>query len=196
MDHSRKELGKLLLEAHTNELALLTVLKSHIQLTDNEAYKKLLENHLQETAEHAEGLERRLEELEYAKGALAIMYEAAQGIVKQVLVLTKAPIDMLRGGRDTNEKMLKNAMDEVMTEGLEIAAYDAIEAIALSLGDTVTAELAASIRLDEEAMFNDLRKMIPVLATEVAAETAPSAGLRRPWPGYDEMTVEHDAAKR
>jgi hypothetical protein len=77
-----------------------------------------------------------------------------------------------------------------MTEGLEIATYDAIESIARALGDSITAELAASIRLDEESMFDSLRKLIPVLAADVAAESSPWVGTKEPWEGYDGMTVD------
>jgi ferritin-like metal-binding protein YciE len=190
MDATRKDLVKLLAEAHSNELALVSVLESHIPLTENSAYRALLEDHLEETKSHAERIQQRLDTLGYSKSAVTLTYQTAQGILKQVLVLTKAPVDMLRGGGDINQKMLKNAIDESMTEGLEIAAYDAIEAMALAFGDTVTAELAASIRLDEEAMFNGLRKLIPVLAQDVAADSSPDVGRQEPWSGYDEMTVD------
>lgn len=190
MDNTRKDLVKLLVDAHTNELALVNVLNSHIPLTENDAYRTVLENHLQETTDHADRIQRRLDDLGYTRSMLTLAYDAAQGAIKQLLVLGKAPVDMIRGGSDIKEKMLRNAMDEVMTEGLEIASYDAIESMALALGDTTTAELAASIRLDEEAMFNNLRKLIPVLAADVAAEASPYVGTTQPWDGYDEQTVE------
>ena len=195
MDTTRKDLVKLLVDAHTNELALVNVLNSHIPLAENTAYRKLLENHLAETNDHADRIQQRLDDLGYTQSMLTAAYGAAQGVIKQILVLSKAPIDMLRGGTDVKEKMLRNAMDEAMTEGLEIAAYDAIESMARALGDTTTAELAASIRLDEEAMFNGLRKMIPMLATDVAAESSPRIGTTQPWGRYDEMTVEEITAK-
>ena len=195
MDDTRKDLVKLLVDAHTNELALVNVLSSHIPMAENTAYRTLLKRHLEETNDHADRIQQRLDDLGYTKSMLTAAYGAAQGIVKQLMVLSKAPVDMLRGGTDIKEKMLRNAMDETMTEGLEIAAYDAIESMALALGDTTTAELAASIRLDEEEMFNSLRKLIPVLATDVAAESSPRIGTTQPWNGYDDMTVEEITSK-
>ena len=190
MDDTRRDLTRLLVDAHTNELALINVLSSHIPLTENDSYRRLLEEHLEETRDHADRVGRRLEDLGHSKSLLAAAYETAQGAIKQLLVLGKAPVDMIRGGGNVKEKMLRNAMDEVMTEGLEIASYDAIESLARTLGDTVTAELAASIRLDEEQMFDSLRKLIPVLAADVGASAAPRIGATQPWDGYDDMTVE------
>lgn len=190
MDDTRRDLVKLLVEAHSNELALINVLGSHIPMTENDSYRRLLETHLSETEDHAERIQQRLDDLGYSQSALTAVYGAAQNLVKQLMVLGKAPVDMIRSGTDIKQKMLRNAMDESMTEGLEIASYDAIESMALALGDTVTAELAASIRLDEEAMFESLRKLIPVLAADVAAQASPDAGTQQPWSGYDDMTVE------
>jgi ferritin-like metal-binding protein YciE len=91
-----------------------------------------------------------------------------QNVAKQAVVLSKGPRDALRDGRDTQEKMVRNAMDEAMTEGLEIASYDAIESFAKALGDNETATLAADIRADEERMLQDLRGLIPELSKEFA----------------------------
>lgn len=195
MDHTRKDLVKLMAEAHSNELALVNVLTSHIPIAENDSYRTLLEQHLEETEDHAERLRQRLDELGYSESMFTVAYGAAQAAIKQIMVLGKAPVDMLRGGVDVKEKMLRNARDEVMTEGLEIATYDAIESIARSVGDSITAELAASIRIDEEAMFDSLRKIIPVLAADVAAENFPYVGTKEPWDGYDEMTVDEISSR-
>ena len=191
MAENNKNLIKLLTEAHSNELALVNTLSAHHGIAEGGSYRNLLQTHLRETEEHAERIQKRLEELGYSKSLFTLGYGGVQNLVKQTLVLTKAPIDMLRGGSNVKEKMLRNAMDESATEGLEIAAYDTIESYARSIGDHKTAELAAGIRFDEERMFDALRKEIPVLAENVARLDAPTAGINvEPWPGYDEMTVE------
>ena len=46
--------------------------------------------------------------------------------------------------------MLKNAKDACATEELEIATYTALERLAAKVGDEQTANLAESIRADEE----------------------------------------------
>ena len=72
--------------------------------------------------------------------------------------MASAPVDIIRGRVNVREKMLKNAIDQSMTEGFEIAIYDAIESVARITGDHQTAELAAEIRVDEEQMLEGLRK--------------------------------------
>ena len=93
-------------------------------------------------------------------------------VVGQALVLTKGPFDLLRGGPSGEEKLLKNARDEVVTEALEIATYDALEALALAVGDDATARLAARHRGQEERMLEQLRGHIPHLANAVAQARA------------------------
>jgi hypothetical protein len=87
-------------------------------------------------------------------------------------VLAKGPLDLLRGGLSGEEKLLKNARDEIVTEALEIAVYDAIESLATALGDNPTARLAASHRQDEERMLGELREHIGHLGEAVAVARA------------------------
>lgn len=192
MYRGKERLMELLVEAHANEVALINTLEAHIGIAERGSYKSLLQEHLRETKSHAAKLNRRLERLGYAESIIARSYGLAQNIIKQGLVLTKGPIDLLRGGTDIKEKMLRNARDEIMTEGMEIAAYDAIETVARGLGDHETAEMAAEIRLDEETMFEALRKEIPLLADLVVQTTLIEGDhqIELPWDGYDEMTVD------
>ena len=191
MPETNTQLIKLLLEAHSNELALVNTLAAHSELAEGGSYRTLLKDHLKETTSHAERIERRLQELGHSKSLLSLGYGGLQTLVKQSLVFTKAPIDMIRGGTNVKEKMLRNAIDETASEGREIATYDTIESIARSIGDHDTAELAVSIRFDEERMLEALRKEIPALSEYVARLDAPTSGKDvEPWPGYDDMTVE------
>lgn len=189
----KEHLIKLLVEAHSNELALVNTLEAHARIAEAPGYKSLIRDHIRETKQHASRLERRLEQLGYQRSLFATAYELAQNVVKQSLVLAKGPMDALRGGGDAREKMVKNAIDEAMTEGLEIASYDTIESVARSMGDHETAEIAAEIRLDEERMFESLRKEIPVLADIFVRSDGAAGGaaeLDAPWDGYDDMTVD------
>jgi hypothetical protein len=98
---------------------------------------------------------------------------------------------MLRGGFDGDEKLLKNARDEVTTEALEIAIYDALEGLAHAVGDDATARLAARHRAQEERMLEQLRAHIPKLA---AAVVQARAGGR---PSFDwETTGAADTARK
>ena len=186
---AERKLNELLLEAHTNEIALVEVLSAHAKVAQEPSYRELLEEHIDETRRHASLVEERLDEKGATRSPLRALYGTVQLAMKQGLTLAKGPIDLVRGGTDRTEKQLRNAMDEVMTEGMEIAAYDAIEATALATGDEQTARLAATIRADEERMLERLRGEIARLGA------AHGGSDRRPWPGYDDMSAQDVVAR-
>ena len=194
-DQGKQEVIKQLVEAHSNEVALINTLNAHLALAESGTYKSLVRHHLRETERHADLLWKRLTQLGYSKSLPAIAFGLVQNTIKQGLVMAKGPVDMIRG-QNVREKMLRNARDEAQTEGLEIAAYDAIESLARSTGDHETAELAAQIRLDEEAMLEGLRKEIPILADAfIKSKVEQAIVLDEPWDGYDEMTVDEIKAR-
>jgi ferritin-like metal-binding protein YciE len=163
---------KHLEEAHATEQALITNLQAHISMTPRGSYRTSLERHLTETQSHEKAVARRIREIGRARGVVDFAYGVVTTAVGQALVLTKGPLDLLRGGPRGEEKLLKNARDEVVTEALEIAIYDAIEALAKAVGDEPTARLAARHRADEEKMLAELRGHIPPLARAIAEAQA------------------------
>ena len=94
-----------------------------------------------------------------------------EDIAAQTLALWKAPLDLMRGAT-VEEKILENAKDACAVEALEIATYTALEHIARAAGDAKTADLAASIRTDEERMLERVTRELPKLARAVAGDTA------------------------
>ncbi len=189
-DQGKQEVIKQLVEAHANEIGLINTLNAHLALAESGTYKSLVRHHLRETERHADLLWKRLTQLGYTKSLPAIAFGLVQNTIKQGLVMAKGPVNMIRG-QNVREKMLRNARDEAQTEGLEIAAYDAIESLARSTGDHETAELAAQIRLDEEAMLEGLRKEIPILADSfIRSKIDQNVVLDEPWDGYDDMNVD------
>jgi ferritin-like metal-binding protein YciE len=167
VERARALVIQILQEAHATEQALVTNLRAHIAMTPRGSYRGSLERHLTETQQHERAVARRIRELGGDGGVLSAVYGVVAGAVGQVLVLTKGPLDLLRGGADGDEKLLKNARDEVVTEALEIAIYDALEALATAIGDDATARLAARHRGQEERMLEQLRGHIPKLANAV-----------------------------
>jgi ferritin-like metal-binding protein YciE len=149
-------------EARATEAALITTLTAHIAMTPAGSYRTLLERHLEETQAQAAAIQRRLDDLGESASLVQTATGAVQGLVGQVLALTKGPIDLLRG-KGGEEKLLKNAKDECATEALEIATYDALEALASAVGDAQTARLAARHRTQEERMLAELRRHLPTL---------------------------------
>src|SRR4051794_10765680 len=168
---ARAMLIQYLNEAHATEQALVRTLQAHVALTPRGPYRDLLEHHLEETRGHAGAVERRLRDLGAGSSLVGATLGLAQSVLGQVLALSKGPLDVLRG-HGGEEKLLKNAKDECATEALEIATYDALEALAREAGDSTTAELAARHRADEERMLAALRELIPELTYATLAARA------------------------
>ena len=168
MSPSEQKVVQYLDEAHATELALVRVLQEQVAMTPRGSYRTALETHLGETREHAQRVERRLQELGEGSNPVMAVVGAVQAVVGQALALGKAPFDLLRGSGG-EEKVLKNAKDACASESLEIATYTAIERLARSVGDDETAELAASIRADEEKMLERLLREIPKLTEAVVS---------------------------
>jgi ferritin-like metal-binding protein YciE len=162
-------------EAQATERALVTTLQAHIAMTPQSDYRALLERHLEETRAQSSAISRRLEELGEAGGVATAGYGLVQTVVGQALALAKGPLDLLRGA-SREEKLLKNAKDECATEALEIATYDALEAIAQAAGDQATADLAVRHRGQEERMLADLRATLPRLAEATYASRTGGQG--------------------
>jgi ferritin-like metal-binding protein YciE len=166
MDGSTQKIVQYLGEAHASEQALVRVLQSQIAMTPRGSYRSALESHLEETRGHAERVQRRLRELQAGGNPLGAALTLAEGLLGQALALSKTPLDLLRGSGG-EEKVLKNAKDACATEALEIATYTAIERLARAVDDDETAELAASIRADEERMLARILREIPTLTDAV-----------------------------
>jgi ferritin-like metal-binding protein YciE len=190
---------QLLNEAQATEQALITTLQAHLSMTPPGPHRQLLDRHLTETRRHARAVGERLGELDAAGGVVAAGTGLMRTVVGQALALSKGPFDLLRGG-SMEEKLLKNARDECATEALEIATYDALEALAEASGDRETARLAARHRTDEERMLADLRRLLPELA-RAATEREPAppdnvTPLRgEPLAGYDRLNAGQVAAR-
>jgi ferritin-like metal-binding protein YciE len=168
MTTSEAKLVQYLDEAHAMEVALVRVLQEQIALAPRGGYRSALDKHLRETRSHADRLATRRGELQRGGSPISTIVGFAQDAVGQALALAKAPLDIVRGSGG-EEKVLKNAKDACATEALEIATYIALEALARELDDDRTAQLAASIRGDEEAMLDRIRDELPALARAVAA---------------------------
>jgi ferritin-like metal-binding protein YciE len=166
MSTSDQKVLQYLNEARAMELSLVRVLQSQIAMTPHGSYRVGLERHLVETRDHAERVGIRLEELGHRGDPLTAAVGVVETVIGQALAIGKAPFDMLRGSGG-EEKVLKNAKDACATEALEIATYTALERLARSVGDDTTAQLAQSIRADEERMLARVLREIPKLTDAV-----------------------------
>ncbi|MDQ3850394.1 MAG: DUF892 family protein [Actinomycetota bacterium] len=166
MSQSEQKVVQYLNEAHASEVALVRVLQSQIAMTPRGSYRRVLENHLRETRDHAERLQSRLGDLGEGANPLQIINGAAESMIGQAMALAKMPLDLMRGGSG-EEKVLKNAKDACASEALEIATYTALERLARAVGDEETAKLTASILAEEEQMLDRVMGEIPALADAV-----------------------------
>lgn len=164
----KNKIVQYLNEAHATEVGLARVLQEQIAMTPRSGYRSALEKHLRETRSHADRVAARRDDLQEGGNAIGTIVGMAQDAVGQALALAKAPLDMVRGSGG-EEKVLKNAKDACATEALEIATYIALEELARAVGDEQTAELAASIRADEQAMRERIERELPKLVKAVVA---------------------------
>jgi ferritin-like metal-binding protein YciE len=166
MSRSEQKVVQYLNEAHATELGLVRVLQSQIAMTPSGSYRSGLEKHLRETRDHAQRVQARLRELDQGGNPFQFGIGLLESAVSQTVALWSMPLSLLRGGSG-EEKVLKNAKDASATEALEIATYTGLERLARAVGDETTAELAASIRADEEKMLERVLREIPKLAEAV-----------------------------
>jgi ferritin-like metal-binding protein YciE len=165
--NASQKIAQYLSEARASEDALVRVLQSQIAMTPSGSYRSALDTHLDETRRHSARVGRRLSQLDRGSNPLVAVVGFWEDVAGQALALGKAPLDLLRG-TGGEEKVLKNAKDAAATEALEIATYTAIERLARSVDDDETADLAASIRADEERMLARIMREIPKLTDAVA----------------------------
>lgn len=139
-DPIREKLVDYVQDAHAMEMNVQAMLISMIASTQDEAVRRELEHHLEETKEQAGRLSQRLEALDAGgsirKQVTAVMGAGAKGILDQV-----------RG-----DKPGKNARDAYVTENLEIAAYELLTRLAERAHDSATVEVCAHNLREEMEM--------------------------------------------
>jgi ferritin-like metal-binding protein YciE len=197
MDTSQQKVVQYLGEAKASETALVRTLQSQIAMTPRGTYRSALETHLEQTRKHADRVGERAKQLGDGSNPLMVVVGVWEDLLGQGWALSKTPFDLLRGASG-EEKVLKNAKDACATEALEIATYTAIERLARHVGDDQTAELAASIREDEEKMLARILRELPKLTDAVAGaeiDGNPSFDVLTTGAG-EAVTDAADAAKR
>ncbi len=166
MSRSDQEVVRYLGEAHASEVGLVSTLGPQIAITPRGSYRDGLEKHLAETRKHVSRIEQRLNELEQGRSPLPAVVGFAEMLISQGLAVIKVPFALLHGTGGA-EKVLKNAKDACASKALEIATYTALERLAIRVGDERTAQLARSIREDEERMLERILREIPRLTDAV-----------------------------
>jgi ferritin-like metal-binding protein YciE len=170
------KLVRWLSEAHAKEAELEADLTAHITLTQKPAYKKRLQQHLKETRDHKRRVASRIKQLGGPTGQNLI--SATTSLMGEVTGKTvsavKGQVGVARAMvTEQAETHLRNAQEEFREEHVEIALYTRIETLATEVGDRETAQLAKSIRRDEERMAKFLLTEIGRLVKDVVRADIP-----------------------
>lgn len=170
------KLVKWLSEAHSKEAELEADLTAHIAMTQKPAYKKRLQQHLKETRDHKRRVAARIKQLGGPTGQnlISATGSAVGEVAGKTVSAVKGQIGAARAMvTEQAETHLRNAQEEFREEHVEIALYTRIETLATAVGDRETAQLARSIRRDEERMAKFLLAEIGRLVKDVVRADIP-----------------------
>jgi ferritin-like metal-binding protein YciE len=170
-------------EAHAKEAELEADLTAHIALTQKQAYKQRLQQHLKETRDHKRRVAARIKKLggsEAPAPSLPGVPGAVGEVAGKAVAAVKGQVGVARAAVTTQaETHLRNAQEELREEHVEIAIYTRIETFADEVGDRETTQLARSIRRDEERMAkfleSELKRLVKaVVRTQVPRDQRPT----------------------
>ncbi len=174
-------------EAHAKEAELEADLTAHIALTEKQSYKKRLQQHLKETRDHKRRVAARIKQLggPAGQGLIGATGTAVGEVAGKTVAAVKGQVGAARAlVTNQAETHLRNAEDELREEQVEIALYSRIEVFATEVGDRDTAQLARSIRREDERMAKYLqaelgRLVKDVIRAEIPRDQRPTASRSR-----------------
>jgi ferritin-like metal-binding protein YciE len=163
-------------EAYSKEAELEADLTAHITLTEKKSYKKRLQDHLKETRSHKRQVSSRIKALggSPASGPNLPGPDAVGEVAGKAVAAVKGQVGTARAAiTEQAETHLRNAQEELREEHVEIALYTRIEVLATEVGDRESAQLARTIRRDEERMAKYLDAELQRLVKEVVRAEIP-----------------------
>jgi ferritin-like metal-binding protein YciE len=170
------KLVQWLSEAYSKEAELEADLTAHIAMTEKMPYKKRLRKHLTETRDHKRRVASRIKQLggSLTSSNLPGVPSAVGEVAGKAVAAVKGQVGVARGLVNPQpETHLRNAQEELREEHVEIAIYTRIETLATEVGDKDTAQLAKSIRRDEERMAKYLDAELVRLVKDVVRAEIP-----------------------
>lgn len=166
-------------EAHAKEAELEADLTAHIALTQKQSYKNRLRQHLTETKNHKRQVASRIKQLGGTASTgpmLPGVPTAVGGAAGKAVAAVKGQVGAARAAvTNQAETHVRNAQEELREEHVEIAIYSRIQTLAEQVGDRETAQLAKSIRRDEERMAKFLDAELGRLVKDVVRAEIPRA---------------------
>jgi ferritin-like metal-binding protein YciE len=176
MNERDTKLVQWLNEAHAKEAELEADLTAHITLTQKQAYKKRLQQHLKETRDHKRQVASRIKKLGGSAGGPSVpgVPGAVGEVAGKAVAAAKGQLGAARAAvTEQAETHMRNAQEELREEHVEIALYNRLEAFANEVGDRDTAQLAKTIRRDEERMAKFLDAELTKLVKDVVRAEIP-----------------------
>lgn len=181
------KLAQWLNEAHAKEAELEADLTAHIALTQKQSYKKRLQHHLKETKDHKRRVASRIKKLGGSASGPAMpgVPGAVGEVAGKAVAAAKGQLGAARAAvTEQAETHLRNAQEELREEHVEIALYTRVETLATEVGDRETAQLAKSIRRDEERMAKfldaELTRLVKALVrAEIPRDQRADSGRSR-----------------
>jgi ferritin-like metal-binding protein YciE len=170
------KLVQWLTEAYSKEEELEADLTAHISLTEKMSYKKRLRKHLTETRDHKRRVASRIKQIggSATTSTLRGVPKPVGEVAGKAVAAVKGQVGAARAAVSPQpETHLRNAQEELREEHVEIAIYTRIETLAVEVGDKETAQLAKSIRRDEERMAKFLDAELVRLVKEVVKAEIP-----------------------
>lgn len=131
-------------DAHALEEGVVDNLGSMVRTIEDPQLKELLQGQRQRSREHVERLQRRLEQLE--RGT-----PVRKRIEAMALALMKGVSDVLR-----TDAPGKVGRDAYLLAQTQIVAYELLQRLAVSAGDSETAELARQNLADDTASADEI----------------------------------------
>ena len=161
-------------EAYAKESELIESLSAHIKATEKMSYKKRLRKHVTETRDHRRRVAARIKQLGGSAKAVPVVPASVGEVAGKAVAAVKGQVGAARAAVTPQvETHLRNAQEELREEHVEIAVYSRIEALATEVGDRETAQLAKSIRRDEERMVKFLDAELVRLVKEFVRAEIP-----------------------
>jgi len=193
-------------EAYAKEAELEADLTAHIAMTQKDAYRKRLQNHLKETRDHKKRVGQRIKALGGTATSGPGKVPGVPGVVGELagkaVAAVKGQVGTARAVvTEQVETHLRNAQEEWREEHVEIALYRRIEAFAAAVGDRDTEQLAKQIIRDEERMAKFLgseieRLVRELVRSEIPREERAQAGTTRRRSSSSSRSTNSSASRR
>ncbi|MET7427333.1 hypothetical protein [Dactylosporangium sp. NPDC005555] len=162
----RAKVIQYLQETRAAEFSVTTLLAANIAGTPEGDYRRRLESQRRRSRERAYRVSDRLGGLGARRSLQYLGVNAALIIGGQAVALSAVPLQLLRGP-DGEDRVLKNTRDLCAAAAVLDANYRALEQIAQTCRDEVTAKLAVELRAESEDMLSECFTALDRLAEAV-----------------------------